>query len=113
MSAFPAMPDPAAEAEPVDGGDDRHLALVDGGEGGEAAPVGPDEGLVAPGLDLLDVDPGAESPTLGPEDDHPVVRHPPGGQHRLGQAEPAGHVEGVDRRMVDDHLGDAGRSDGS
>ncbi len=64
--------------------------------------------VVPPGLDLLDVHAGAEAPALGPEDDHPVVGHPAGGQHRVGQAEPAGHVEGVDRRVVDDHLGDAG-----
>ena len=54
--------DPAAQAEALDGGDDRHLAVVDGGEGGGAAPVDPDQGLVALGLDLLDVHPGAEPP---------------------------------------------------
>ena len=112
MSALPTMPDPSAEAEPVDGGDDRHLALVDGGEGGEAAPVGADQGLVPLGLDLLDVHPGTEAPALGPDDDHPVVGDPAGSGHRLGQAEPTGHVEGVDRRMVDHHLGDAGSISG-
>ena len=39
--------DAAAEAEAVHGGDDRHLALVDGGEGLVAAAVGADQGVVA------------------------------------------------------------------
>ena len=98
MSALPGEAHAAAQAEAVDGGDDRHLALVDGGEGGEAAPVGADQGLVPLGLDLLDVDAGAEPPALGPQDHHPVVGDPAGGQHGVGQAEPAGDVEGVDRR---------------
>ena len=42
--------DAAAEAEPVDRGDDRHLALVDGLERGVAAGVGADEGVEALGL---------------------------------------------------------------
>ena len=64
--------DAAAEAEAVDRGDHRHGALVDGGEGGVAAPVGADEGVVALGrLHLLDVDAGVEAPALGPQDDDP------------------------------------------
>ena len=77
--------DASAETEPLDGGDHRDLALVDGGEGGEAAPVGADQRLVTPALDLLDVHPGAEPPPLGPDDDHPVVGDPPGVGHRRGQ----------------------------
>ena len=30
----------------------------------------------------------------------------PGGEQGVGQREPGGHVERVDRRVVDDHLGD-------
>ena len=63
---------------------------------------------VAEVLDLLDVHPGTEAPTLGPDDHHPVVGNTPRGEDRLGQGVPARHVEGVDRGMVDDHLGDAG-----
>ena len=37
------QPDAAADAEAVDGGDDRHLALVDRAECGEAAAVGVDQ----------------------------------------------------------------------
>ena len=81
MSALPDDADPAPEAESVDGGDDRHLALVHRGEGGEASAVGADQRLVPQGLDLLDVHAGAEPPSLGPDDDHPVVRDPPGGGH--------------------------------
>ena len=98
--------DAAAEAEALHGGDDRHLAVVDGGEGGGAAAVHADQGLVPLGLDLLDVDPGAEAPPLGPQDDHPVVGHPARREEGVGQLEPARHVERVDRRVVDDHLGD-------
>ena len=107
MSAFPHEADPSPQAEAVHGGDDRHLAVVDGGEGGEAPPVDADQRLVPLGLDLLDVDPGAEAAALGPQDDHPVVGDPAGGEHGVGQGEPAGHVERVDRRVVDDHLGDS------
>ena len=39
---------------------------------------------------------------------HTVVRHATGGEHRLGETEPAGDVEGVHRGVVDDDLGDAG-----
>ena len=38
--------DPTAQAEALDGGDHRHLAVVDGGEGGGAAPIDADQGLV-------------------------------------------------------------------
>ena len=49
--------DAAAEAEAVHRGDDRHRALVDGGERGVAAAVGADQGAEAGGaLHLLDVD---------------------------------------------------------
>ena len=39
--------DAAAEAEALHRGDDRHLALVDGGERGEAAAVRADQRVVA------------------------------------------------------------------
>ena len=102
----PAQAHPSPQAEALDGGDHRHLAVVDGGKGGEAAAVDPDQGRVPLGLDLLDVDPGTEPPTFGPQDDHSVVGDPARGQHSVGQGEPAGHVQGVDRRVVNDHLGD-------
>ena len=100
------QPDAAAQAEALHGGDDRHLAVVDGGEGGGAAAVDPDQRLVALGVDLLDVDPGAEAAPLGPQDHHPIVGHPTGGDERVGQGEPARHIQRVHRRMVDDHLAD-------
>ena len=50
-------------------------AVVDGGERGEAAPVGADQGVEALGvLHLLDVDAGVEAPALGPQDDDPDGR---------------------------------------
>ena len=82
MSALPHQPDAAPEAEAVDGGDDRDLAVVDGGEGGGAAPVGADQGVVALGLDLLDVDAGAEAPALGPQHHDPHLRIAAGGDER-------------------------------
>ena len=103
-------PDTAAETETVDGSDDRDLAVVDGGEGGGAAPVDPDQGLVPFGLDLLDVDSGAEPAPFGPHDDRPHLRVTTGGQDGLGQLEPAGDVEGVDGWHVDDDLGGPRRS---
>ena len=67
--------DAAAEAEAVDGGDDRHRALVDGGEGGVAAPVGADQGVEAlGGLHLLDVDAGVEAAALGRAGSRPAPR---------------------------------------
>ena len=100
--------DPPAQAEPCDGGDDRDLAVVDGGEGGGAAPVDPHQGLVPLGLDLLDVHAGAEAAPLGPQHHHPVSSDRPGGQQRVGQLEPGGHVEGVHRGVVENDLGDTG-----
>jgi hypothetical protein len=100
--------DAPAHAEPVHGGDHRHLAVVHGGEGLVAAPVGADQGLVAlGGLHLLDVDTGVEAPALGPQHHHAdglVVSEP---SDDVGQLEPAGHVEGVHRWVVHHHLGDA------
>ena len=49
-SALPTRPMPAAEAVPVDRGDDGHLALVDGGERLVAAAVGAEERLVPAAL---------------------------------------------------------------
>ena len=70
--------DAAAEAEAVDGGDHRHRAVVHGGEGGVAAPVGADEGVEAlGGLHLLDVDAGVEAAALGPQHDDPHLRVAP------------------------------------
>ena len=98
--------DAAAEAEALDGRDDGDLAVVYGGEGGVAAAVDADEGLVALGVDLLDVDAGAEAPAGGTEDDDTVGGHPAGRDEGVGQGEPAGHIERVHRGVVDHHLGD-------
>ncbi len=96
--------DAPAEAEAVDGGDHRHLAVVDSCERGRAAAVDADEGLVPLCLDLFDVDAGTEPSPLGSQDHHPDVGILAGPGHGLGQGEPARHVQGVDRRVVDDHL---------
>ena len=100
------QPDAATEAEALHGGDHGDLAVVDGGEGGGAAPVHPDQRLVALGVDLLDVDAGAEAAPGRPQDGDAVGGHPARGDERVGQLEPARHIERVDRRVVDDHLGD-------
>ena len=60
-------------------GDHGYFALVDSGEGGEAAAVGPDERSVALGLDLLDVDTGTEPASFGPENHHSVLLDASGG----------------------------------
>ena len=70
MSALPTRPMPPPRQKPLHRGDHRHRALVDRGEGGEAAPVGADQGVEAlGGLHLLDVDAGVEALALGPQDD--------------------------------------------
>src|SRR4051812_1474466 len=101
------QPDAAAEAEPVHGGDDRHRALVDGGEGGEAAAVGTHQGREPLGrLHLLDVDAGVESLAFSGEDDHVHVRVGAGSADNVGELEPACDRQRVDRGHVDDNLGD-------
>ena len=63
--------DAAADAEAVDGRDDRHLALVHRAERVEAAAVGVDERGEALGvLHLLDVDARVEAAALGAQDHH-------------------------------------------
>ena len=89
----------------MDGGDDRDLALVDGGERRRAAPVHSDEGGAALALDLLDVDARAEAPALGGHDHHPDGVAGAELSNRVGKVEPALHVERVHRRDVDDDLG--------
>ena len=102
--------DPAAEAVSVHGRDHRDLALVDGGEGGVATAVGTDKGVESFGrLHLLDVDAGVEAPRarVGPEDDDPHRRIRSEALDGVGQLEPTGHGERVDRRVVHDDVGDA------
>ena len=61
--------DAAAHAEAVDGGHDRHLALIHRAERVEAAAVGVDErGETLGVLHLLDVDACVEAATLGAQD---------------------------------------------
>ena len=98
--------DPAAEAESVDRRDDGNFALVDGCERRVASAVHADDRLGV-GLELLDVDAGAESLTLRADDHDPDLGIGPRRLGRAGQGEPAGHVQRVDRRNVDDDLGDA------
>ena len=99
--------DATAQAEAVHRCDHRHGAVVDGGERGIAAPVGPDQGRVAlGGLHLLDVDAGVEPSTLGPQDEHPHRRIGAERGDHVGQLEPTGDGQSVDRRVVHDHLSD-------
>src|SRR4051794_31710677 len=108
-------PDAAAEAEPVHGGDHRDGAVIDRGEGGVAATVGADQRSEAFGLlHLLDVDAGVEALPFGGEDHNPYVRIGTGGGQGVGELEPAGDRQRVDRRHVHDDLGDMlgdGRAD--
>src|SRR5579872_3008 len=62
----PGDADPPSQAEAVHDGDHGNLAVVDRGERGGTPAVDAHECLVALGLDLFDVDAGAESPSLGP-----------------------------------------------
>ena len=65
------QPDAAADAEAVDRGDDRNLALVHRAESVEASAVGVDQRGEAFGvLHLLDVDAGVEAAALGAQDHH-------------------------------------------
>ena len=103
--------DAAAEAEAVDRGDHRHLALVHRRERGVAPAVHADEGLVARVLQLLDVDPGAEATALGGDDHHAHVGVGAQPAHDARQLEPPVDRQGIDGREVDDDLGDAGGVD--
>ena len=58
-------------------------------------------------LHLLDVHARAEPAALGREDDGPDGRVGAGLGHGAGELEPALDGQRVDRREVDDHLGDA------
>jgi hypothetical protein len=100
--------DAAAEAEPLHRGDHRHRAVVDRGEGGEAPPAGTEQGIVPRSLlHLLDVNAGAEAAALGGDDHGPYRGVVPCRRDGVRQVEPALHRQRVDRREVDDHLGDA------
>ena len=68
--------DAAADAEPVDGGDHRHRALVDGGERGVAALVGADQGARSRSVFCISLmsTPALNPLALGPQDDDPHVR---------------------------------------
>ena len=71
QSALPTRPTPPPTQKPVDGRDHGDGALVDRAEGGEAAPVGADQGVEALGvLHLLDVDAGVEALALGAQHHH-------------------------------------------
>ena len=99
--------DAAADAVAVDGHDHRHRAVVHRGEGGKATLVSADQGVEAFGvLHLLDVDAGVEATTLGAEHHDaygPVLAQLVEGARQL---EPTGNRQRIDRRSVDDHLGD-------
>ena len=100
--------DAPADAESVDGGDDRYGTVVDGCERGEAALVRADE-RIEPGrvLHLFDVDAGVETLALRAEHDDTGVRILPRRGDRSCQVEPAGNGQRVDRRAIDDDLGNA------
>ena len=105
------QPDTAAQAEAVHRGDHRHRAVVDRGERGRAAPVGAEQGLVPPllalrALHLLDVHPGAEAAARRGQDHRPRARGGARRRDRVRQVVPALHGQRVDRREIDDHLGD-------
>ena len=102
--------DSAADAESVDGDDDRHLAVVDRGERSGAAVVGTDERVESLScLHLLDVDARVESPTFGPQHHRVGVEIVARGESRVGQLEPRGRRQRVDRRIVDGNGGDTTR----
>lgn len=94
--------DAAAEAEAVDGGDDRYFTVVDRGEGGEAAVVRANEGGM-PGIrvHLLDIHTGVEAPALGAQHDDLGLRVAAGRGHGIGEREPSVGGQSVDRRVVD------------
>lgn len=100
----------------MDGGDDRHLAVVHRGEGLPAPPVDADQrGVGGVGRELLDVDTRLIALDVGvrghDEGPHPWVA--PVGPDGLGEPVPAGDRERVHRRVVDDHLGHVVPHDGS
>src|SRR3546814_8474747 len=59
------------------------------------------------GVELLDVDAGAEAATFGAQHDHARGRIAAEPFDLVGKRMPAGVVERIDRRPVDDEFGDA------
>jgi hypothetical protein len=101
--------DPAADTEPVHGGDDGNFAFVDGFEGRETTPVGVDQrGEPRRSLHLLDVHAGVEPASLGAQDHHVGGAIAARGGDGVRQLEPPSGRDRVDRRVVDRHRHDAG-----
>src|SRR5690606_12437653 len=88
--------DATAEHEAMHRRDHRLGVAVHRLEGGVVAGVHLDD---APGMrsQLLDVDPGAEAPAMGTEDDHLHLIGATKFVDGAGQSGPAGGVEGIDR----------------
>ena len=95
--------DAAAEHEAMHRGDHRHLVQVHRLEGGVVAGVDRDDQALV-GVELLDVDAGAEAPVLSPDDQHAHVGARAQRGDGIGQCMPAGAVERVDGCAVENEL---------
>ncbi len=99
--------DAAAEAETVDRGEDRDRTLVHRGERGVTTPICADERAESGGaLHFLDVDARVEAATRGGEHDAVDALIAACADEGIGEVEPPGDGERIDRRVVDDDLGD-------
>ncbi|MOA05736.1 hypothetical protein D3C78_1253460 [compost metagenome] len=101
-----AEADTAAEDEAMHGDDHRFGIAVDGLEAVVVALVHRDY-QVAVGGQFLDVHAGAEAASLGSDEDDIHLGRFTQSLQLSGDGRPALAVEGIHRRMVEDHLGDA------
>ena len=100
--------DATAQAEAMHCCNDRNCTLIDRGKRLKASPFGPDQrGEPRRALHLLDVDPGVEATSLCAQDcdaNGGVFRDAP---KDAREVQPALHMQCVDRRSVEHHLGNA------
>ncbi len=102
------QPDAAAQAVAPHGGDDRHLAVVDGRERLVTAPVGAEQrGVPRRPPHLLDVHARVEAAARRGEHHTAGAGVAAGRADRVGQVEPVLYGQGVDRRPVDGDQRDA------
>src|ERR1035437_8296839 len=114
MSEFPAMPTPPPRQNPwtaaITGISHSYMA-ANAAKQPRLAPISASSPLAW--ICLMSTpahNPRLSAPDITPplSDTLPIVGPSPARHHRVGQGEPPSHVECVDRRVINDHFGNAG-----